>query len=46
MAVDVFEVVTIDLHYMTDKHERFDLKISKLKLQQKQRHLQDALEVR
>jgi len=23
------EVVTIDLHYMTDRHERFDLKISK-----------------
>jgi len=32
-------VVTIDLHYMTDRQERFDLKISKLKLLQKQRHL-------
>jgi len=31
----LFEVVTIDLHYMTDRPERFDLKISKL----------DALEV-
>jgi len=28
----LFEVVTIDLHYMTDRQERFDLKISKLKL--------------
>jgi len=27
----LFEVVTIDLHYMTDRQERFDLKISKLK---------------
>jgi len=35
----LFEVVTIDLHYMTDRHKRFDLKISKLKLLQKQRHL-------
>jgi len=25
----LFEVVTIDLHYMTDRKERFDLKISK-----------------
>jgi len=24
----LFEVVTIDLHYMTDRQERFDLKIS------------------
>jgi len=23
----LFEVVTIDLHYMTDREERFDLKI-------------------
>jgi len=38
----LFEVVTIDLHYMTDRLERFDLKISKLKLLRKQRH---ALEV-
>jgi len=28
----LFEVVTIDLHYMTDRQERFDLKISKLKI--------------
>jgi len=35
----LFEVVTIDLHYMTDRQEQFDLKISKLKLLQKQRHL-------
>jgi len=32
----LFDVVTIDLHYMTDRHERFDLKISKLKLLRKQ----------
>jgi len=41
-------VVTIDLHYMTDRQQRFDLKISKLKLLWKQRHLLyilDALEV-
>jgi len=31
----LFEVVTIDLHYMTVRQERFDLKISKLKLLQK-----------
>jgi len=35
----LFEVVTIDLHYMTDRQERFDLKISELKLLWKQRHL-------
>jgi len=35
----LFEVVTIDLHYMTDRQERFDLKISKLKILQTQRHL-------
>jgi len=34
----LFEVVTIDLHYMTDRRERFDLKISKLKLLRKQTH--------
>jgi len=28
----LFEVVTIDLHYITDRQQRFDLKISKLKL--------------
>jgi len=31
--------VTIDLHYMTDRQERFDLKISELKILWKQRHL-------
>jgi len=35
----LFEVVTINLHYMTDRQERFDLKISKLKIVWKQRHL-------
>jgi len=25
----LFEVVTIDMHYMTDRQERFDLKIQK-----------------
>jgi len=29
--------VTIDLHYMTDRQEQFNLKISKLKLMRKQR---------
>jgi len=32
-------VVTIDLHYLTDRQERFDLKISKLKILWKQRQL-------
>jgi len=32
----LFEVDPIDLHYMTDRQKRFDLKISKLR---KQRHL-------
>jgi len=41
----LFEVVTIDLHYMTDTQEQFDLKISKLKLLRKQRYILDALEV-
>jgi len=44
----LFEVGTIDLHYMTDRHEQFVLKISKLKVLRKQRHLQyilDGLEV-
>jgi len=35
----LFEVDPIDLHYMTDRHKWFDLKISKLKILQKQRHL-------
>jgi len=35
----LFEVVTIDLHYMTVRQQRFDLKISKLKILRKQRHL-------
>jgi len=35
----LFEVVTIYLHYMPDKQERFDLKISKLKILLKQKHL-------
>jgi len=35
----LFEVVTIDLHYMTDRHEWFDLKISKLKILWKQKYL-------
>jgi len=35
----LFEVVTIDLHYVTDRQERFDLKIAKLKILWKQRHL-------
>jgi len=35
----LFEVVTIYFHYMTDRQERFDLKISKLKILWKQRPL-------
>jgi len=31
--------ILIDLHYLTDRQERFDLKIPKLKLLRKQRHL-------
>jgi len=38
-SVLLFEVVTIDLHYMTDKQQRFDLKILKLKILLKQRCL-------
>jgi len=39
LVTTVTEVVTIDLHYMTDRQERFDLKISELKILRKQRHL-------
>jgi len=35
----LFEVNPIDLHYMTKRHEQFDLKMSKLKLLLKQRPL-------
>jgi len=35
----LFEVGSIDLHYMSDKQQRFDRKISKLKILWKQRHL-------
>jgi len=35
----LLKVDPINPHYMTDRQERFDLKISKLKLQRKQRHL-------
>jgi len=35
----LFEVVTIDLHYMTNRHKGFNLKISKLKLLQNQTQL-------
>jgi len=35
----LFEVGPIYLHYMTDRQERFDPKISKLKILWKQRHL-------
>jgi len=34
----LFEVDPINLHYMTNRQERFDLKISKLKILWKQRH--------
>jgi len=39
-----FEVDPIDLHYITDRHKRFDLKILKLKILWKQRHILDALQ--
>jgi len=35
----LFEVDPIYLHYMTDRQEQFDLKISKVKILWKQRHL-------
>jgi len=35
----LIEVDPIDLHYMTDRQQRFDLKISKLKILLKQTHL-------
>jgi len=38
----LFEVDPIDLHYMIDRQERFDLKISKFT---KHTHILDALEV-
>jgi len=41
----LFEVVTIDLHYMSDRKEPFALKISNLKLLRKQKHLHVTLEV-
>jgi len=40
----LFEVVTIDLHYMTDRQERFDLKMSKY-CGIKDTFILDALEV-
>jgi len=43
----LFEEDPIYLHYMTDRQERFDLKISKLKIlwKQKDTYILDALEV-
>jgi len=41
----LFDVVAIDLHYMTDRQERFDLKISKF-CGNKDTYILDALEVR
>jgi len=35
----LYKVDPIDLHYMTERHKRFDQKISKLKILWKQRHL-------
>jgi len=42
----LFEVVTIDLHYMTDRHERFDLKNIKNAETKTPTSFLDALEVR
>jgi len=42
----LFEVVTIDLHYMTDRQQQFDPKISKLKLLWKQRHFTSWMPLR
>jgi len=39
----LFEVVTIDLHYMTDRQERFDLK--NIKIENTAETILDALEV-
>jgi len=44
----LFEVGSINLHYMTDRQQRFDRKISKLKNMSKQTkdtYILDALEV-
>jgi len=41
-----FEVVTIDLHYMTDRQERFDLKIKIETSAETNTNILDALEVR
>jgi len=43
----LFEVGSIDLHYMTDRQQRFDRKISKLKILcgNKDTYILDALEV-
>jgi len=35
----LFNVGPIDLHYVSDRHERFEQKISKLKKLRKKRHL-------
>jgi len=35
----LFKEIPIHLHYMTDRQERFDQKISKLKILWKQKHL-------
>jgi len=42
----LFELDPLCLQCMTDRQQRFDLKMSKLKMLWKQRHLQDGLEVR
>jgi len=42
----LFDVDPLNLHYMTDRQERFDRKMSKLTKLWKQRHyILDALEV-
>jgi len=42
----LFEVDPINLHYMTDRQEQFNLKISKLKILRKQdTYILDGLEV-
>jgi len=42
----LFEVDPLDLHYMTDRQEQFDQKMSKLKmLWNKDTYILDALEV-
>jgi len=41
----LFDTDPLNLHYMTDRQQRIDRKMSKLKILWKQRHILDALKV-